>query len=350
MPELTEFARRIVARHLTESFPGGEQIPIAALASLDDVVHDHGSTMVHCCIRETLVRLAETHILGHPSIFGLVELWDGIVGTARDRIEVHLVEILGVRPHPELVTHVFRCLSGSAAQRGRQSGAHQPYFSDLLDRVSNSSPSKELRCEICGYHFRVKDVSNDRARTIRDAGLSFAKSLFPGRSNDSMKPIQRKNDSLTRLSIDHVVPEETLGWSEVDNLEILCMFCNLGKMAYRRPFEAISSFAVGALADAPRGRSFGTLKHQIVVATLRSQGGECARCGRSKCEAEVTVRSVLRAENTVLQGFAPWNLQTLCYTCVSELPEDDMDDESSGSAGLDADQSALGVPSSESLD
>ena len=122
--------------------------------------------------------------------------------------------------------------------------------------------------------------------------------------------------------MDHVIPEETLGWSEADNLEVLCMFCNSGKQAYRRPLEAISSFAVGALADTPHGRNFNQLKLQIVVAALRSQTSGCIACGRPKTEAELTVTPVLGMSDGSMHGFAPWNLKTLCYSCLAALPED----------------------------
>src|SRR5262249_13183365 len=154
----------------------------------------------------------------------LIEVWDGVVGTARERIENHLNEILGGPADPDLVTHVFRCISGSAAQRHRHSGDHMYYFDDVLARIrasANVSPAA-LRCECCGYHFRAKDIANNRVRTVLDAGFIFDKYLFPGRSTDSYKPIIRgKDDSLTRLSVDHIVPQETLGWSEADNLEVL---------------------------------------------------------------------------------------------------------------------------------
>src|SRR5262249_48412877 len=148
--------------------------------------------------------------------------------------------------------------------------------------------------------------------------------LFPGRSNDPYKPIQTGQEhSLTRLTIDHVVPEETLGWSEPDNLELLCEFCNAGKGAFWRPMEGISTFALGALSEVPRNRAFAKMKHQIIVAALRSHSDGCARCGANRRQAELTVRPVVRTGDNILHAFAPWNLDIICYSCVAALPETD---------------------------
>ena len=335
MANLVNFSRSIAVRHVISLAPEGEEVSLSVLATLDAAVQSDGETAVHGALHETLLRLGETHILSHPRIARLIDIWGGIVGVARERIESHLADMLGAPPDPELVTHVFRCLSGSAAQRGRQSGNHAYYLDDILRRLGDGKSGRALRCECCGYHFRTKDLSQDRVRAVLDAGLSFERSLFPGRANDPYKPIQRGgNDSLTRLSIDHIVPEETLGWSEADNLEVLCAFCNFGKLAYRRPLEAISSFAVGALAEVPRNRSWSTLKHQIVVAALRAQGGECSHCRLTRQVAELTVRPIQRSSDGVMHGFAPWNLRTLCYSCVNALDADDIND------GVDAEEHA----------
>lgn len=326
MASLVGFLQPITARHIVSVPPSGEEVPLSVLASLDAAVRANGTTAVHGALHETLLRLGETHILSNTKIARLIDLWDGIVGTARERIKDHLTEMLGASPDDALVTHVFRCLSGSAAQRGRHSGEHMRFFDVVVERLGGAAADtdKALRCECCGYHFRIRDVVQEKVRTVQEQGLVLERSLFPGRANDPYKPIQRGgNDSLTRLSIDHVIPEETLGWSEADNLEILCAFCNFGKLAYRRPLEAISSFAVGALAEVPRNRSWSILKHQIVVAALRCQGGQCNQCARTRREVELTVRPTPRTSDGIMQGFAPWNLRTLCYVCIEALGVDE---------------------------
>lgn len=331
MPVPIEFSKAIASGASAPLV--SEAVHLSTLAAIETVVRSHGSSAVHRAVCDTILRLAETHILGHPRIARLIDVWDGIVATAPERIERHLAEMLGVSPAPELVTHIYRCLSGSAARRGRGSREHEYAFEALLQRIVTVPGSdKALRCECCGFNFRAKDVAKEKIRSVLDVGLTLASSLFPGRSSDPYKPVVRGQEhSMTRLTIDHIVPEETLGWSEADNLAILCMFCNAGKSAFRRPMEAISTFAVGALAEVPPARGFGTLKHQIVVGALRSHSDGCFRCGATRHQAELTVRPATQPADDVLHAFAPWNLDVLCYACVADLL-DDADDSISGAA------------------
>jgi hypothetical protein len=295
MADRDSFSRLVASGTVSSLAPTGEQIELLTLARLDALIASDGESAVHWALRETILRLCETHILANPGIAKLIDVWDNILGSAQERITAHITEMLGVEPDSDLVNHVFRCLNGSAARRGRSSGAHQLSLQDVLERLAvDAGGRKSLRCECCGYAFRYKDLNKDKIRAVLDAGLTLENYLFPGRANDEYKPTQRNEQSFTQFSIDHLVPEETLGWSESDNLQILCMFCNSGKLAYRRPLECISTCAVGALAEVPIGRSFGTLKHQIVVAALRSQGGTCCKCHRTRVVAEMTVRPVRR--------------------------------------------------------
>ena len=305
---------------------------IVCFSQSDDAIRADGVTVVHSAVPEILLRLAETHLLCHPRMVRLVQVWDGIVGSAPEKIKDHLTELLGAAPSQELVTHFFRCLSGSASQRGRRRRGHVNHFGSVLRRIREETSAEDLfplRCECCGYHFRTQDLSDEKLQNVVDAGFTLDRSFFPGRSNDPYKPIKRSHDDYwTTLSIDHVIPEETLGWSESDNLEILCLLCNAGKLTYRRPLEALSVFAVGALADVPRGRRWNALKHHIIIAALRSQGGCCSQCGRHRQKAELTVRPIERGDDQSMHGFAPWNLQTICYVCVNDsMDEEEFDNE-----------------------
>ncbi len=325
MADLLDLSKLIPVRQVNSLSAQGEQFTMAVLAGVDRSLAESGSTALHKSLHQLLLRMLETSILSHPRISRLIDVWEGIAGTARERIEKHLVEILEDKPDENLVSHVFRCLSGSAAQRGRHSGSHAHYFDDVIDRLASSfsETGNPLRCECCGYHFRAKDVKNDRYVKISEAGFVFERALFPGRSDDPYKPVDRGNGTWTQLSIDHVIPEETLGWSDPDNLELLCMFCNSGKMAYRRPLEGISAFAVGALAEVPVGRPWGILKHQIIISALMAQGGVCCECGRTKREVELTVRPKPPLADSV-HGFLPWNLRSVCYVCLAKSDEDEL--------------------------
>ena len=307
--------------------PEGEDIAFLVLASIDEAISGHGLTAVHSSFRELLLLLGETHILSHPRISRLREIWPGILGEAEMRIERVLTVILGQTPSQALVRYVYRSLNGTAARRKRHAGEHEWAFSGVLDRLR--ATGSDLYCAVCGYRFRAKDIGPDRLISVVDKGFTLERNLFPGRANDPLKPLTRgrDNQSTTRLTLDHVVPEELFGWSEEDNLEIVCGFCNQGKSAYRRPLEALTTFATGALSEIPKSREFTVLKHQIVVAALRSHGGSCYKCRRTKDEIELTIRPVLRPNDSSLQGFSPWNLRSICYICLSDEREESAADD-----------------------
>lgn len=215
-------------------------------------------------------------------------------------------------------------LMGSASKRNRGSGDHEFAFSRVLDRLNTGG--NPLLCSVCGYRFRLKDIGKERLKVVQEKGFSLERNLFPGRANDPFKPLIRgsSNQSTTVLTLDHLVPEELFGWSEEENLAVVCGFCNFGKLASRRPLESLTTFAVGALSEIPRGREFTFLKQQIIVAALRSHGGLCYNCRRIKEEVELTVRPVTRDSDGALQGFAPWNLRSICYICLND-EQDELD-------------------------
>ena len=75
--------------------------------------------------------------------------------------------------------------------------------------------------------------------------------------------------------------------------------------------------------------------HQIVTAALRSQQGQCASCGKTRHQTELTVRRAARSGEGILYGFAPWNLRTVCYACDAESDSDGDDAESEADADAD---------------
>src|SRR5690606_13125942 len=111
MTDLERFAGFLPSRRLTSIPPDGEEVSVDALARLGGAIRIDGDTAVHSALRETLLRLGETHILSSPKLAGLIGVWDSVVGTAEQRIIKHLEEMLGVSPHQDLVSYVFNCLS-----------------------------------------------------------------------------------------------------------------------------------------------------------------------------------------------------------------------------------------------
>ena len=317
MNTLAELTKAIAEHRLAAVAPEGEEIPLGILVSLTAAIRTDGESMLHGALLDTLQRIAETQILSHPRITELVGIWPGFAGRHEEIVSSALTEILGVKPSHELVRHVRSCLGG-AARHKRSSRRYVNVLPEILDRIKDEG-IQELRCQCCGYHFRSKDIGSKRMPVVEGL-FELADRLAPGRAGDLYKPVQfGKDSSYLSMNIDHVVPLATLGWSEADNLEILCAFCNFGKLAFRRPLEAISTFAVGALSEFPDNREFSSLKHQIIVATLRAQGGSCSNCGSNQREREMTVRPTTPSEVTAMHGFSPWNIRTLCYPCVYSL-------------------------------
>src|SRR5262245_50089618 len=85
MPDIAPFVLGVAHRDLGDLATAADQIPFVALASLNEAVRNDGSTAVHAAVNEALVRLAETSILSHPRLLRLIDVWDGIIGSARER-------------------------------------------------------------------------------------------------------------------------------------------------------------------------------------------------------------------------------------------------------------------------
>lgn len=319
-PELIQLIRKIEGKVPLQIRESGEVVSFVDILRLIELVDNDGDTPLHKSIIQLLFRFLEIGLLSHPSILRLTEVWDSIIGYAEEQISENLKQILNQDPPEFFVAHIYNCLSGDTVRRNRPNVDLTDFIDRLFEQTAFSSTSKELRCKTCGFHFRAKDLTNEtnkeRLKKAIKKGLLLTKTLYPGRESDRFKPIQVGDKSMTSLTVDHIIPKETFGWSSHENLEILCSFCNSGKGAYRWPLEAVSQFAVGGLCDFPTSRSFSGLKAIIVVSTLRAQNGICCSCGRSKNEIEMTVRLVQDIPQNSYHGFSPWNLRTICYSCA----------------------------------
>ena len=80
-----------------------------------------------------------------------------------------------------------------------------------------------------------------------------------------------------------------------------------------RSLEPISLFSAGAFSIIPKQRPQTILRQTIVVATIRSSGSKCSKCGKNNQEEELTVET---KENEASESwFVPWNLDVICYQC-----------------------------------
>lgn len=275
------------------------------VAELDDV----GVDKINLAVVHLLLRLVETYLLADAKVLDIARYRDAFLGRADQEIERRVQELVGTQPPAILVRHLRKCLFGDTAQSGRKAAISDSAINEVFQRVSDIHPRKEVRCVICGYWFRQDDLGNIRQALATDAGLRLATEFDPGRLNDDMKPA-----AYSQLEIDHIVPEEGLGWTEIDNLQITCQFCNRGRLIFRRSLEPISTMIAGALSAFPETRGHRITRQVIVVAAIRSSGSTCTRCGATCTDRELTAQ--LRTDNRDNRMWCvPWNLEVLCYRC-----------------------------------
>lgn len=258
---------------------------------------------------QVLLRTVETFLLADHAMLDIARYPEIYLGTADQVIHSRIVELLGVTPPVALVNHIRKCLTGHMARVGQKAAITDHQVAEVFRRVGTKHPRKELRCSICGYHFQTKDVGQSRRELAEDAGLVFATDFDPGRINDDMKP-----QEFSRLEIDHVVPEEGLGWHGVDNFQVACQYCNNGRLIFRRGLEPISTMMAGALSAFPSTRSHRITRQVIVVSALRTSGFRCSLCSASTEDRELTAQLRNEAEPSRM-WCVPWNLEVSCYRC-----------------------------------
>jgi 5-methylcytosine-specific restriction endonuclease McrA len=299
------------------------------ILSLISCVADDGSSALHESLRSVLLRVLEVSILRDPRIQLLAERWSILGARAPKLLGERIAELTGSQPSEVVVRYMVSILGGSAMQRGRRSTDYSANLPDLFANARRTAPSGHLRCSICGYHFQRVDLSPERQNIALSEGLIFASKQRPERSfnRDPWKPLyvemrrgrELRRKTLTGLTIDHIVPEEGLGWSSTDNLALTCKLCNQGKMSYRWALEPLSLFGAGGLSDFPSDRGFNFLRQAIVVSAYRFHERKCGLCNASVSHKEITVRPSIKAKPIASHSLAPWTLVTRCYDCF-QLP------------------------------
>jgi hypothetical protein len=300
-----------------------EKVSFVTLLRLHKTILADGDSAVHVGLSDVLCRLVEVALIRDPVLERLVLRWNALSVAAPDIVRKRTKELTGTQPDDATVTHLVNILGGSAAQHGRRVAPYEAYLPDLFARRASIHRRKELRCGCCGYHFTALDLNAARQSHAESAGLVLAREVISKRLTDPWKPLEiqvpqgdkLKSRRVTGLTIDHVVPEEGLGWSGAENLDLLCNFCNMGKLAYRWALEPVSMFGAGGFADYPSGRALNKMAQTIVVSALAYSGKRCQACGTDADDAELTVRPIPHTEDGMARGFAPWNLSVVCYSC-----------------------------------
>lgn len=265
---------------------------------------------LHPALLQLVLRAVETRLLADPQIQVVASYPSIFLGREAEHVRRRLTELVGGPPPESLVQFVTAVVTGTAARQGRRQPIPFDYAADVLARVVSEHPRREFRCALCGYHFRRSDLGDERRDVVEGEGGVFATVLVPGRSDDPYKP-----DVLTRLELDHLVPESGLGWTRPDNLRATCAFCNQTRQMYRRPLESVSMAAVAALCDLREGQSESTLRTFVAGAAIR-HAHVCQRCDSTIVDVELTARP-RRGAHPLRLWFVPWIAEVMCYRCLA---------------------------------
>lgn len=323
---------RISREHYKCFSQSRRDIRIEDIIDLLSTIETHGNTALHQSLEEVLIRFLEVSILHDEVMQRIGSLW-ATLGPNRGKNEISdRLSVLTGTPTTSLpkslIDYLAKILGGSAVQRGRREVNYSSHFEEVLKRQLNNSIANCIRCESCGYHFIEADFNRDRRIIAQDLGGVFSANIPLERYSDRWKPafISKTtsngtihNEYLTKVTLDHRVPEEGFGWSDPDNLAISCRFCNSGKMSYRRPLEALSLFAAGGVSDIPSTRPLSKLMQTTGAAVFEFFGRSCFVCLKTASEVELTIRPDPTGDGHRLRSLAPWNLLSVCYDCVNDI-------------------------------
>jgi hypothetical protein len=277
---------------------------VVALDALCGSVDDSSAFAIRLALVNVIARLIEARLLGDEELREIARYPSVYLADARDLV-AERVTALGLKAvvSEEDVVYVSRLLTtGAPLQPERVS---DDLVSALFRNVRLQGVA-ELRCAICGYHFREADLSESRRFLAEQFGLIYAADFLEGRVRDPLKTTYK-----TALHVDHVVPRIGWGPTRVENLQVLCEFCNIGKLIYRRSLENVSGFAAFGVPPLDGVPPDGAIAQTVVAALMQEKNG-CVTCGATASQRELTVER--RRE-----WFVPWTLEVRCYDCVNGM-------------------------------
>lgn len=137
----------------------------------------HGRPKVYGALFDTLLRAIELSLLGDGALVNVARFWDAYSGRREDIVTQRLTELLGQPPPRALASYVLRCLGSAPARTGRAAGMSDTVMRRVFVNYHARTIRKELRCSVCGYHFRRSDLGVDRLEVADDLGFVFAKVL-----------------------------------------------------------------------------------------------------------------------------------------------------------------------------
>lgn len=251
-----------------------------------------------------------TKILCHKDIKEIALYWNLYLGRHLEIIRERLVLIGIKKPTEQLVIEVKRRLQSQYARASKKRSFTLQTERDLFENYHRKR-GVQLRCEICGYHFREQDLSPQRLAIAEEYNFQFAYLINENRLNDQYKPFDDGSgeQKMLKLEIDHEVPVSFLGSYDPENLLILCYFCNRGKYHYTYPAEALPSFLNYTIASEYDRNNEPAYLMTTVVSAFRIANGMCTATRVSNKEDELTVIT----DQSKMGEIGPWRFRVVSY-------------------------------------
>jgi 5-methylcytosine-specific restriction endonuclease McrA len=277
-------------------------LPNQHLEALRKLLDEHEYNGVLASLKDVLDRLLLGRILTDQRFIPIREFPDIYLADVDDFIDDLLAEN-GILP---LVDRDLKRRIRVLLLRGQARGSHTAVIADAtflnVARSLLQEGREDVRCRVCGYHFRYGDMDDKRRSLLSSLDLRLASSLTPKREVDKIKrPI------MTNLEVDHMVPRTGWGPSDARNLQFLCRLCNQGKSIFTSALESLSIISAGSY-----GLYHGVDRFPnktIFYSALSYQKSTCQQCGKNAAATELTV--VPHGE-----WFTPWTVDVTCYDCV----------------------------------
>lgn len=291
----------------------GHEISASSIRELEEFLRNLGGDsaveIAKDSYRAVLQRLVEMSLFSDREMLALAKNPDIYLGSLDSMISKIMLRRTGSH-HTKLSATLANMMKSEILSTGGK-GNVERHFLDVLRR--EVSTGAELRCFYCGYHFTNNDVGENRKQKIQEAGLELASSINPRRLRDPWKPT---GSNWTALTIDHRLPEASLGSTTIDNLVPSCGFCNSKKQISRRYGEMLAGRASSALLAMIGDDNYGKFATGAALFFRIWRDGHCMADG---CAAGPDVTE-LTAESTNGEvkwtTLLPWDLQTRCYEHV----------------------------------
>lgn len=150
-------------------------------------------------------------------------------------------------------------------------------------------------CGICGFRFSEAMVEN-----FLGGQPQYSKHIF----YDFLKPTKRTKKNF-QIEIDHIFPLARGGGNDLENLQLLCGFCNSAKRDFTSVFDSSSKTIE---INHPELGKLNLSSWFLVVRVL--SGNKCSFCDKSIDSTELTITPLLMSYQ-----INPVNVRSTCYEC-----------------------------------